>query len=40
MENDGLAPFAFAAEIFRSVAPERTEDISTYESLYACGLLE
>ena len=37
--ND-LAPFAFAAEIFRSGAPERLQDISTYESLYARGLLD
>lgn len=37
---NGLAPFAFAAEIFRSVAPERLQDISTYESLYARGLLD
>ena len=37
---NGLAPFAFAAEIFRTVAPERSEDISTYEALYSRGLLD
>ncbi len=37
---NGLAPFAFAAEIFRTVAPERTEDIATYEALYSRGLLD
>lgn len=37
---NGLAPFAFAAEIFRTVAPGRTEDISTYEALYSRGLLD
>jgi putative intracellular protease/amidase len=36
---NGLAPFAFAAAIFRMVAPEREEDIAVYESLYARGLL-
>jgi putative intracellular protease/amidase len=30
----GLAPFAFAAEIFRVLAPERADDIAPYESLY------
>jgi len=33
-------PFAFAAEIFRTLAPERKLDIDTYESLYARGLLD
>jgi putative intracellular protease/amidase len=37
---NGVAPFAFAAEIFRSLAPERKMDIETYESLYASGLLD
>jgi len=35
---NGLAPFAFAAEIFRSVAPGRENDIATYEALYSRGL--
>jgi hypothetical protein len=30
---NGLAPFAFAAEIFRTVAPDRIDDIVTYEGL-------
>ena len=37
---NGLAPFAFASEIFRTVAPERAEDISTYEALYSRGMLD
>jgi putative intracellular protease/amidase len=37
---NGLAPFAFAAEIFRAVAPERKDDIATYEKLYSRGLLD
>lgn len=37
---NGLSPFAFAAEIFRAVAPDRTDDIATYESLYSRGLLD
>lgn len=37
---NGVAPFAFAAEIFRTLAPERKLDIETYESLYARGLLD
>lgn len=37
---NGLAPFAFAAEIFRTLAPERTEEIVIYEKLYAQGLLD
>jgi putative intracellular protease/amidase len=37
---NGLAPFAFAAEIFRVLAPEREDDIATYEKLYSRGLLE
>jgi putative intracellular protease/amidase len=37
---NGLSPFAFAAEIFRAVAPERAADIDTYAALYARGLLD
>jgi putative intracellular protease/amidase len=37
---NGLAPVAFAAEIFRAVAPERADDIATYEALHARGLLD
>ena len=37
---NGLAPFAFAADIFRTVAPDRTGDIATYETLYSRGLLD
>lgn len=37
---NGLAPFAFAAEIFRSVAPGRENDIAKYEALYSRGLLD
>ena len=37
---NGLAPFAFAAEIFRALVPEREGDIATYESLYSHGLLD
>jgi len=37
---NGLAPFSFAAEIFRNVAPDRENDIATYEALYARGLLD
>jgi putative intracellular protease/amidase len=37
---NGLAPFAFAAEIFRELAPEREGDIEMYEKLYARGLLD
>lgn len=37
---NGLAPFAFAAEIFRALAPERQQDISTYEKLYSHGMLD
>ncbi|HYL74888.1 MAG TPA: type 1 glutamine amidotransferase family protein [Bryobacteraceae bacterium] len=36
----GVAPIAFAAEIFRLLAPERERDIAMYESLYARGLME
>jgi putative intracellular protease/amidase len=36
----GLAPFAFAAEIFRTLAPDRTHDIATYEALYSRGVLD
>jgi putative intracellular protease/amidase len=35
---NGLAPFAFAAEIFRALVPEREGDITIYESLYSRGL--
>ena len=37
---NGLAPFAFAAEIFRALVPEREADIETYEKLYSHGLME
>lgn len=37
---NGLSPFAFAAEIFRMVAPGREQDIEMYEDLYARGLLD
>ena len=37
---NGLAPFAFAAEIFRELAPEREEDIASYERLFSRGLIE
>jgi putative intracellular protease/amidase len=37
---NGLAPFAFAAEIFRALAPERKRDIETYEKLYKRGMLD
>ncbi len=37
---NGLAPFAFAAEIFRAVAPDRANDIATYQALYSRGLLD
>lgn len=37
---NGLAPFAFAAEIFRELAPDRESDIATYVGLYAKGLLD
>lgn len=37
---NGVAPFAFAAEIFRAVAPDRADDIATYEALYSRGLLD
>ena len=37
---NGLAPFAFAAEIFRRVAPDRENDIAIYEALYSRGLLD
>lgn len=36
----GVAPIAFAAEIFRLMAPERAPDIAMYEGLYARGLIE
>lgn len=37
---NGLAPFAFAAEIFRSLAPQRKQDIETYEKLYSRAMLD
>lgn len=37
---NGLAPFSFAAEIFRALAPERERDISKYEKLYSRGTLD
>ena len=37
---NGLAPFAFAAEIFRALAPERKQDIAMYEKLYSQGMLD
>jgi putative intracellular protease/amidase len=37
---NGLAPFAFAAEIFRALLPERKRDIEFYERLYSRGLLD
>lgn len=37
---NGLAPFAFVAEIFRAVAPDRASDIATYKALYSRGLLD
>ena len=37
---NGLAPFAFASEIFRAVAPERAADIAMYDRLYSRGLLD
>jgi putative intracellular protease/amidase len=37
---NGLSPFAFAAEIFRSLAPEREDEIKFYEQLYARGLVD
>ena len=37
---NGLASFAFAAEIFRALAPERKRDIETYEKLYSHGMFD
>lgn len=37
---NGLAPFAFAAEIFRKLVPDRENDIATYEALYSRGSLD
>ena len=37
---NGLAPVAFAAEIFRTLTPEREDDIAMYEKLYAKALLD
>ncbi len=36
----GVAPVAFAAAIFRMMAPEREREIAGYEMLYARGFLE
>jgi putative intracellular protease/amidase len=36
----GVAPIAFAAQIFRTLAPDRAGDITSYEALYARGLIE
>jgi putative intracellular protease/amidase len=37
---NGLAPFAFAAEIFRTLVPQRIEEIATYEKFYSRGLVD
>lgn len=37
---NGLAPIAFAAEIFRKLVPDRENDIAIYEALYSRGLLD
>ncbi|MGB6870107.1 MAG: DJ-1/PfpI family protein [Acidobacteriaceae bacterium] len=37
---NGVALVAFAAEILRTLAPERKLDIETYERLHAHGLLD
>ena len=37
---NGLAPFAFAAEIFRELTPGREKDIEMYEKLYRRGVLD
>lgn len=37
---NGLAPFAFAEEIFRALVPERQQDIEIYEKLYSRGMLD
>lgn len=37
---NGLAPFAFASEIFRALVPDRAHDIATYDGLYSRGLLD
>lgn len=37
---NGLSPFAFAAEIFRTLAPQQEPDIQVYENLYTRGLLD
>lgn len=36
----GVAPIAFAAEIFRILAPQRAADIARYEAMYARSLIE
>ena len=36
----GVAPIAFAAAIFRMMAPEREREVAGYEHLYARGFLE
>jgi putative intracellular protease/amidase len=35
----GLAPAAFAVEVFRALAPGRSKDIATYQALYARGFV-
>jgi hypothetical protein len=37
---NGRAPFAFAAEIFRALVPEREAEIEMFEKLYSHGLME
>jgi len=37
---NGLAPFAFASEIFRAVVPDRAPDIAIYDELYSRGVLD
>ena len=37
---NGLAPVAFAAEIFRMLVPERKRDIEMYTNLYARGAFD
>jgi putative intracellular protease/amidase len=37
---NGLAPFAFAAQIFRELSPDHEDDIAMYEKLYARGVLD
>ncbi|HYL38747.1 MAG TPA: hypothetical protein VEV17_22710 [Bryobacteraceae bacterium] len=35
----GLAPVAFAVEIFRALAPASSKEIAAYEALYARGFV-